>query len=193
VREAYLGISILNGPRQGFQYRDTAGVEYAYRLITTEIINDTTLPVNVDVAFKGVYDHPCFDSGPKFRLFLLPRELTPEHQRFDTEVSPELKHFLDAGPNTGIELHQKIQPGESVAMSIVALTEKKYIDPFQLAVMTKNHLHQFNGHHSLIQKKVFESEVNTLSLGLDFFDLFGKDTAKCYLVVPCGKITFMPG
>src|SRR5437867_3823315 len=74
------GLYIENGPRQGLQYFDSLGIEYKYRYVTTTIINDSIVPIQLKISLSKDYNYPFAINSTKFRVFLLPRKLTPEKQ-----------------------------------------------------------------------------------------------------------------
>jgi hypothetical protein len=121
-----LGVSIENGPRQGFQYFDSLGTEYTYRYITTTITNDSIVPIQLKISFSKEYNYLRSNDSLKSKVFLLPRELTPDRQHYDNSISKELKTFLDKDVDNPISLDKRINPNEKLIMTFGVLTDIKY-------------------------------------------------------------------
>lgn len=178
--EKCFGISIENGPRQGFQYFDSAGTEYTYRYITTTITNDSTAPVHLQIAFSKEYNYLRSNGDLKSKVFLLPRELTPERQHFDSSMSKELKNFLDTGTDIVAFLDRVINPNERCVMTFGVLTDMRYPDFFRMALVSRYHRSRF-ANDSLIKKMPLIKDSLILPLGLALENRF---------VIPCGQISF---
>jgi hypothetical protein len=144
--------------------------------------------LQIDLSKK--YAHPCAPAGTKLKVFLLPRELTPDQQQFDQSVSKELQHFLDTGTHIPVFLDKLLNPKERCVMTFGTLTKRGDPDPFQLALLSKKHEFYFNSHDSIIKHEVSVKDQFSLSLGLDFSPVENADNTNCYIVIPCGKISF---
>lgn len=161
-----IGLSIENGPRQGFQYFDSANVEYNYRYYTITLTNDTTIATKLEIGFSETEIRSGGSSNSK--IFLLPRHLTPKKQHMDTNgVSTELKKFLDCEIGKPVHLSKIIGPTEKCVMTFGVLTDIKFEDPttpFDTKLLTSN------GNSSAIS---FQLQLN--------------DT----LIIPCGHFSYV--
>jgi hypothetical protein len=122
------GLYIDCGQRQGMQYFDAANTEYNYRYYTITVTNDSTTSIHLNINFSraemGLRD------TLKSKIFLLPRQLTPEEQHFDRGgMSNELKKFLDLEIGTPIQLNKTLKPTEKCVMTFGILTARKDLDP----------------------------------------------------------------
>ena len=121
------GLYIENGPRQGFQYFDSTNTEYNYRYCTITIINDSLMPVNLEIYFPETAK--TLINSLNSKVFLLPRHLTPEEQHFDQSISKELKRFLDFEIIKPEHLDKTLNPNEKCVLTFGVLTATKYPDP----------------------------------------------------------------
>ena len=175
------GISIENGPRQGFQYFDSAGTEYSYRYITTTISNDSLVPIHLIISFSKEYTYLRSHNSLKSKVFLLPRELTPERQHFDNSMSKELKHFLDKDVDAPISLDKIINPNERLVMTFGVLTEMKYGEFMRMELISSDKQFHLNPDDSLENIVHPSEDSRTFYLGLNLVNSF---------IIPCGQISF---
>ncbi|MDQ3046602.1 MAG: hypothetical protein M3R27_03570 [Bacteroidota bacterium] len=110
------GLYIENGPRQGFQYFDSAKTEYNYRYNTFTITNDTTVSIQLEIGFSEI---DVKDIGYS-KVFLLQRQLTP---------SEGLKRFLDLDTDKPEHLNKTLKPTEKCVFTFGVFTDTKYSDP----------------------------------------------------------------
>jgi len=163
ISEKHFGISIENGPRQGFQYFDSARCEYDYRYVTTTITNDSIVPVHLEIYFSEEYNSLRTHDSLNSKVFLLPRALTPKRQHFDGSMSKELKDFLDTEIDTPISLDTTINPKEECVIRFGVLTDIEYVDPMRIALITS----------------IKNRSALSLQLSIDNG-----------LIIPCGQISF---
>ncbi len=160
------GLIIICSPRQGFQYYDPPRAEYNYRYNTISITNDTTVAIQVDVVFSET-EMSLKDDSIRFKVFLLPRHLTPNEQHYDQQMSKELKRFLDFEINTSEHLSTVINPSENCVFTFGVLTNARYPDPttpYQTKLLTSCE----------------NSSVNSLKLKIN-------DS----LIIPCGTFSYL--
>lgn len=161
--QAKLGLEIENGQRQGFQYFDSAKTEYNYRYNTITITNDTTVSIQIEIGFS---EHDLNEIAYS-KVFLLPRQLTPNKQQFDNSISVGLKRFLDLGTYKPEHLSETLEPNEKCVLTFGVLTKTKYSDP-TTPYETK-----------LLTSKEISSTIS--------FKLKINDT----LIIPCGHLTYI--
>ena len=163
--EKQFGLHIENGPRQGFQYFDSTKTEYNYRYYTMTITNDTIIPV----LFQFHFDTTAIlvNDSVKSKIFLLPRQLTPEKQQFDQTISKELIKFLDVEIDTPLNLNKTLEPSEKCVLTFGVLTDTKYFDPttpFGTEILTSN------------------ENLSAISMKLKINDR---------LIIPCGQFSYI--
>lgn len=123
--EKKCGITIENGPRQGFKYFNSLGTEYFYICKTTTITNDTTIPLDLSILFAKEYNNLRSSKGLTSKVFLLPRELTSEKQQHDLSMSEKLKKFLNSNIKAGNPFNKTLNPTEKCIMTFGILTDMK--------------------------------------------------------------------
>jgi hypothetical protein len=185
------GLGILHGQRQGLGFEDSQHRRFNYRYITSTIINDSLVPLHLSIELKNVYHCPNQTKSPTFRVFLLPRSLTPRRMHLDSETSEALKTFLNSDKLGSVQLDTILQPHQEVSLSIGVLTATDANDPGQLALLLGEHDFNFYAHDSLIWAAKKELNANVISLGLDFFQFFEKTDDQGYLLIPCGTYEFL--
>lgn len=170
--------SIENGPRQGFPM----GIN-SYLYIKTTITNISLVPIHLSISFSKEYNYLRSNNILKSRLFLLPKQLTPERQLYsDKSMSKELKQFLDKDVDVPICLDTIINPNEKVVMTFGMLTEMKYEEfPYMELISTDKHFH-LNTIDSLEKPVHSSKDIQTFYLALDIIN--GR-------LIPCGQISFL--
>jgi hypothetical protein len=161
--QTQFGIYIENGPRQGFQYFDSAKTEYNYRYNTITITNDTTVSIKLEIGFS---EKDLKDISYS-KVFLLPRQLTPNKQQFDNSISEGLKRFLDLDTDKQEYLNKTLKPNEKCVLTFGVLTDTKYADPT-----------------TPYETKLWTSKKNSSAISCR---LKINDT----LVIPCGHFTYI--
>ena len=123
--EVQNGLQIENGPNQGLNYTDTLGTKYSYRYITTTITNDSTISINLQIASSNEYAYPAPYNDQKFRVFLLPKELSPDKITYDRSSyelgDNEIRSFFDRGLNPPYILNETLEPGEKCVVTFGTL------------------------------------------------------------------------
>ncbi len=117
------GVLIETGGNQGIAHIDTLGDEYNYRYNTFVITNDTTLPIQIHIAVSNEYDFPASCEGAStYKLFLLPKELTPDTITLYNNIFEGLHPFLDTCLNNPSSINKILEPGEQHVITIGTLT-----------------------------------------------------------------------
>ncbi len=200
-------------------YTDISGNKYYYITITTVITNDTTLPVHIKINLSKEYAYPEPYNEQKFKVFLTPKKESMQEQIDHNHISEELKKILtpmgfsvtlsNGTLSNGLSeatfpeetklflenyipytLNKTINPSEKYTITIGMLADIKYIFPGQLALISKGHMYPFFSNYCNINESMTASKSSSLFLGLDFFRPRVADPRGCYLVIPCGEITF---
>jgi hypothetical protein len=161
--QTQFGLFIENGPRQGFQYFDATKTEYNYRYNTITLTNDTTVSIQLEIGFFEKDLKEITNS----KVFLLPRQLTPNKQHFDSSISDGLKRFLDFDTDKQEYLNKTLKPTQKCVLTFGVLTDIKYDDPttpFETKLLTSKEI------------------SSTISCRLKLNDT---------LVIPCGHLTYI--
>ncbi len=164
IGEKQSGLFVEHGPRHGFQYVDSAGMEYNARYFSLPLTNDTVIPIQLEVYFPEAARNIIDSTHSK--VFLLPRNLTPDGLFFDHNLT-NLQRFMDAGVYNGEHLNKTLQPCEKCILAFGVLTNIKYPDP------------TFPIGGKLVT--TIENE-STVSLKLEISDT---------LISPCGKLIYL--
>lgn len=176
-------LTIENGPRQGFQYVDATGTEFNYRYITTTLTNDSVIPIRLTISFSNDYTYLSSHGGLKSKVFLLPRELTPQQQHFDNSMSKELKQFLDTRVDSAVTLDKIIHPNERLVMTFGVLTDVKYGEFMQMALISSDKKFRLNVPEPDANKVSSKEDTSTIYLALNLVSGF---------IIPCGQILCLP-
>jgi len=193
--DQYFGISILNdGPRGSIytekdsKYTDSIvlGKNFAFRCFRTRIINDTIIPIELQINFSKD-SVSLFPKADRYlRVFLFPDELTPDTiQEIYNFGIRGLESFLDTGLNKPTTLTTLIKPKGEYILYIGIL----FYPPDGL---TRAGLF-INGHNYNIQlvpvKSIKTGTQNENELTLVFG--IGIDPPHNYSLISCGRITFI--
>lgn len=191
------GLRIENSPNRGLNYTDPVGTKYSYRNIPITITNDSTIAIHIKLALSNEYDYPSDDDDQKFKVFLLPKELTPDKVTWDSlsgEVgNNELRNFFEKGLNFPYILNETLEPGEKCDITMGTL----YPRPTDCGVVPnalfiQNNIGLYNACERLLNQDIsipIAPEKNqdgtqfNLELKLGFCD------RGCF-IIPCGQISY---
>lgn len=174
------GLVIDNGINRGTTYTDTSGAAYNLRYIPVTITNDSTLPIQIDIAFSSEYrHHPDLDTRESFRLLPLPKKWAMDGLGVTDQMMEELPASIDQPV-----WHKTLQPGETCLLGIGTLyprpTESSGILPNALFVLGNGNM--FPECDRLDEADPSPSPDRTLMLSLKY-------SGKC-MVIPCGRIWY---
>lgn len=182
-----LGLQIDNSPNRGLNYTDTLGSKYSYRNIPITITNDTIFPIHLNLALSGEYDYPSRYGDHKFKVFLLPKELTQNEVTYDTTTYElrlnELRRYFDKGLYPPYNLNETLNPGEKCVITIGTL----YPRPTKCGVLPNalflnNRIGPFDQCDYLV--KLDESTNSRLALMLKL------DFCNSCTIIPCGQLSY---
>ena len=114
-------LRIENGPNQGLSHTDTLGIKYNYRYLTSTITNDSTVPIHLRIALSSEYAYPAAHGDRKYKVFLLPRELTPDAPSLVNNMTDGLGSFLDRCLENPYILDRILEPREQCVVTIGTL------------------------------------------------------------------------
>jgi hypothetical protein len=110
-RSKYFGISLINGKNGGIGFTDSiTGMTKQFRTIKILIVNDTIVPVGLQINLSKKPYAFFYSLDTKFNAFLLP----------DTVIGfgSELNAFLNNGIQKPSVLKKVIQPGQTCVLNI---------------------------------------------------------------------------
>ena len=174
------GIKIENGINRGAIYTDSLGIPYSIRNIPITIINDTTLPIQIEISFAKEFKYPQNISSEMFKLIPLPAEWAADH----SEIT---KHMLNLIPKYIGEplINEIIKPDEKFVLSIGSVYPRpaKVHGVLPRTLFVLNEITDFSECEWLMEKD--RSTSNLIPLGLK--TIIGE---RC-LIIPCGSISYL--
>ena len=182
------GLQIEYGPNQGLTHTDTLGTKHNYRYITATITNDSTIAIHLQIALSNEYDFPAACGDKKYKVFLLPKELTPDTAALINVITNGLGNFLDRCLDTPYILNKTLEPGEKSVVTFGTL----YSRPTNCGVVPNALFAQgdsdnFQACDSLMNQDKSTDPQLALGLKLDFYS--GRSPFACILI-PCGQISY---
>ena len=181
------GLRIENSPNRGLNYTDTLGTKYSYRNIPITITNDNTIAIHVQIALSNEYDYPAAYGDQKFKVFLLPKEITSDKVTWDSKNyelgNNELRNFFDSGLDPPYILNETLEPGEECVITMGTLYPRLTncgVVPKALFLLKNKNLHPECD--NLINQDVVTNAPLTLGLKLDF--------CRNCTILPCGQISY---
>jgi len=182
------GLLIEYGPNQGLTHTDTLGTKHNYRYITATITNDSTIAIHLQIALSNEYDFPAACGDKKYKVFLLPKELTPDTAALINNITNGLGNFLDRCLDTPYILNKTLEPGEKCVVTFGTL----YSRPTNCGVVPNALFAQgdsdnFQACDSLMNQDKSTDPQLALGLKLDFYS--GRSPFACILI-PCGQISY---
>lgn len=182
-------LQIDRGPRQGIPARDlqVPGLNgYGYN--TFIITNDTTVPIHLQIALSDEFQQPPpFEQG-KLKIFLLPRELTPDTITFQDGVSEKLRDYLAKNLDTPSILNKPLEPGSKCVITIGMLMSRSG-DCGVNMFLVQDHSDIFTQCDSRINKYISANPAAKLKLKVDF-NYVGNQTPVSCIIIPCGQISY---
>ena len=178
--EKYFGTYIIHGRRRGGIYTDSTGTNYFNCYVTSRIVNDSTIPMHLKIAFSKEYYQSTPFNEQRFRVFLLPETMV-EQGIYDKEV----KKYLDLP----LSLTKTIPPKEECILNIgfhcSTKSDTNFFNPIPFSLFVKGDIYQFSSipDSAINQVKSVKNQLPLL-LGL------GNWRKKCYCVIRCGQISF---
>ncbi|MDB4727897.1 hypothetical protein OAF63_03825 [Saprospiraceae bacterium] len=181
------GLKIEYGPNLGMIDEFTAG---NYIHITATITNDSTIPINLQMALSKEYDFPDSCGDNKYKIFLLPKEFTPDTATLYGIIADGLGDFLNKCLENPYTLNKTLEPNEYIVITIgVLFSGSTKCSALPRAVFTQSDGHNFQACDS--QMNLDKSTNPQLALGvkLDFYSGKGSTPVTCILY-PFGQISY---
>ena len=119
------GLKIEYGPNLGGFHTDDQGTKHFYVHITATITNDSTIPIHIQSSLSKEYEFPayCGDSN-KYKVFLLPKELTPDTATIYNNIVNGQRDFFNTSLDTPYILSDTLQAHEFCVVTIGVLFPK---------------------------------------------------------------------
>lgn len=180
------GLLIENGPTRGMGYTDAAGTKYGLVYITTTITNDSTLPIQFQVALPKEYDYPSEYGDHKFNLLLWPNLNTDHVASLDSMMSLA-ETYLGKDLNNPYLYRKTLEPGAQWVATIGSRFPSQSVIcsavPYALLEFGNRATDPSCGWAT-------HEDHNTLSLGLKIgFCTVGAEYESC-IILPCGQIAY---
>lgn len=118
------GLKIEYGPNLGTTHIDTTGAKHFYVHITATITNDSTIPIQLNFALATEFEFPVFCDDTKYKVFLLPEDLTPDTATIYNNIVNGQHDFLNKPLDPSNTFNKILQPGEYCVVTIGTLTRK---------------------------------------------------------------------
>ncbi len=189
-KQSKSGLQIEYGSNQGLTHTDSLGIKHNYRYITATITNDSTIPIHLQIALSKEYEFPASCGDKKYKVFLLPKELTPDTAALYNNITDGLGNFLDRCLDNPYVLNKTLEPGEQHVVTIGTL----YSRPTNCGVVpnalyAQGDSHNFHTCNSLMDQDGSTDPPLSLGLKLDFYVTRGRSPFECILI-PCGQISY---
>ena len=119
------GLKIEFGPNLGITHTDSLGAKHFYIHSTAIITNDSMVPIHLKAALSNEYEFPtfCGDTN-KYKVFLVPKELTPDTATIYNNVLNGQHDFLNAPLDNPSAINKTLTPGEFCVVTIGVLIPK---------------------------------------------------------------------
>ena len=122
--ELKTGLKIEYGPNLGTTHVDTLGRKNFYVHSTAIITNDSTIPIHLQLALSKEYEFPAFCNDKKYKVFLLPEELTPDTATIYNGIVNGQHDFLNTPLANPVPLNKTLKPNEYCVITIGVLIVK---------------------------------------------------------------------
>ena len=185
------GLKIEYGPNLGMIDTFAAG---NYIHITATITNDTTIPIHLFVALSKEYHFPDPYGNSKFKIFLLPKELTPDTATLYGKITEGLGDFLDHCLETPYNLRKTLKPGEFSVITIGTLIPRSSIcTALPRAVFAQMDGPNFQGCDSLMKQHKSTIPIASgtqFELGLKLVFYSGRSNPETCMLLTCGHMSY---
>jgi len=179
-------LRIESGPNQGTDHTDTMGTKWNYRYVTATITNDSAIPTRLQIALPKTHAFPTTWSDYKYKVFLLPRDLTPNPPAFHNNITDGLGNFFDTGLDNTHTVDKTLEPGEQFVATIgtLYLPETFFIVP--TAIFAQSESDRFRTCDNLMGQAE-SGNHQLLGLKLDFHI---EGVRRGCILISCGQISY---
>ncbi|WP_411896230.1 hypothetical protein [Winogradskyella sp. A2] len=178
------GIRILNtGPRGG-AYQSSNGDNFRYTVFRVEILNDTIIPIKLDINFPNSPIGLLPDSTVVFEVFLIPDKFTPDTIQNVFNYGARLEDLFESGHNYQFDLSTSIQPNEQRTLYVGILLKSKIIDGTTRAKLFVEGQDQDAPFFKVASKNEYKLNNSPINL---FYGV-SVSAPKYQTLIPCGQI-----
>ena len=195
-------LQIEDGPKQHLELKTGLKIEYGPNLgmidtfkagnyihITATITNDSTIPIHLQVAISEEYDFPAFCGDEKFKVFLLPKEMTPDTATLYGKLTDGLGGFLDRCLENPYILDKTLEPGGYAVITIGTLLPMAIkCGALPRAVFAQSDGQNFQECDSGMNQD--KSTNPHVALGLKIVFNSGRSQPETCILLPCGQISY---
>lgn len=178
-------IRILNtGPRGG-GYQSSKGENFRYTVFRVEILNDTIIPIKLDINFPNSPIGLLPDSTLFFEVFLVPDKFTPDSIQDVFNFGARLEDLFESDHKYQFDLSTSIQPDEQQTLYIGILLKSKIIDGTTRAKLFVEGQDQDAPFFKVATNNKYKLSKNPINL------VYGISVAapKYHTLIPCGQIS----
>ena len=118
------GLSIEYGTNLGATHTDSEGQRHFYVHNTAVITNDSTIPIQLNLALAKEMSFPDFCGESTYKVFTLPGELTPDTSTVYNNIVNGTHDFLNAPLKNTKEIKKTLQPDDICLVTIGVLIQK---------------------------------------------------------------------
>ena len=174
-REKHFGISLINDPLKGASFTDsTQTTKLFIRWIRIQIINDTTLPIRLQLNFSN-NPYSFHLSNEKFKIFL-----------FSDTKDIVLNTFLKTELKRPSSLDKIMQPGQSISLNLGMLFRLPGVGLIRSELFFKNKKPDLYIADTLPSLKNVSLKDLELVLGVTL-----SSSSTYHATIPCGKLSFV--
>ncbi len=125
--ESKTGLKIEYGMNQGIRANASQGITNPFIYTTSIITNDNTIPIHLQIALSKEYEFPAFcgDDNYKYKVVLLPEELTPDTATLRNTIIGGSEAFFKTCLENPYTLNKTLNPGEYCVITIGTLYPSK--------------------------------------------------------------------
>ena len=191
--ELKTGLKIEYGPNLGTTHIDTLGIRNFYVHSTSIITNDSTIPIHLQLALSSEYELPtyCGDSN-KYKVFLLPEELTPDTATLYNNIVNGQHDFLNAPLINSATINKILNSGEYCVVTIGVLVRKPTnCAAVPRAVFSHDNKGLYRACDSQLNQAILTDPLLEIGVKLEYYNQrkFIPPEDGC-VVIPFGKISY---
>lgn len=186
------GLNIEYGPNLGTGHTDTLGIKHLYLNATAIITNNNTIPIQLQFALSKEYAFPTLCGNEKYKVFLLPEELTPDTARIYNNITTGDDDFLNTFSDNPQLLNKTINPGEYCVVTVATLNPNpKNCNAVPRAIFSYKNKDLYQTCEGQINEAISTDPQLEISLKLEFYKerKFIEPDDGC-VIIPFGQISY---
>ena len=187
LQRSNTGLKIECKPTRGQPYSDPLGKDYQLRLIPASITNDSTIPIQVQLAFSKDYDYPKAYHEEPFKVFPMPEAWALDGVETTDRMLEELPKYIDRPT-----INRTLEPGEKfvLALGTIHPSDIKY-GVFPVALFSHDNRTLQHECDRLLDPDTLPIPDLALELLIGFTGGSQASPDRC-TTIPCGQIGY-PG